>query len=103
MSNWVKFSDRLPTEADADIDGNVMVLRPDNSWCIKKCYGTAGSIMSNLWVIECGDLHLLWLESVPKRPKPRTLEDVVREYVDTGKPQRVLDLLKEMKEFIGVE
>jgi len=92
MCNWVRFSDRLPTEADADIGGNVIVLHPDNSWYIKKCYGTEES---NFWKRN----DLFWLANVPRRPKPRTLEDVVRDYLTTTFDRRS-ELEKEMKEIL---
>ena len=92
MSKWVKFSDRLPTEADADLNKKVIVKKAGGSWYI--------AYLSEVCRCTYHYADHFWLANVPK---PRTLEDVVREYVDTGKPQRVLDLLKEMKEFIGVE
>ena len=87
MSNWVKFSDRLPTEADAGPEGEVFVQH------------SGGMFTADIY---CSDLFedCYWLANVPPLPKPRTLEDVVQQYLDTSQPQPRVDLLNEMKEII---
>ena len=98
MSNWVKFSDRLPSGADANSEGELFMQHEDGTRSITCTEFTEEE------PDQCVEDYAgwFWLENVPPLSKPRTLEDVVREYVDTSKPQRVLDLFKEMKEFIGV-
>ena len=72
MSNWVKFSERLPTEADANQYGWVIVLRRDDEYA----YSSTDAMKNPDRYTE-----FCWLEGVPSLPKPRTLEDVVRDYL----------------------
>ena len=76
MSNWIKFSDRMPTEADADTGGYLIVLYPDDSVRGLKCFGTEKYQHRHgvYWLAKRGDLF--WLANVPRRPKPRTMEDL---------------------------
>ena len=74
MANWVKFSDRLPTEDDLDYNGKLMFA------------DKYGFTSYTRW--DCGDDSIVehymayrWLENIPPLPKPRTLEDVVKEYL----------------------
>jgi len=94
MSNWVSFSERLPTMADADCDGKVVILYN------KKRFGHVFLEMEA--EIHCGDFDdCHWLENVPKFT--RTLEDVAREYLDTRKIPPRLELAKEMREILERE
>lgn len=43
--------------------------------------------------------RMVWLENTPDTPKPRTLEDVVRDYLTTTFDRRP-ELEKEMKEIL---
>ncbi len=71
MARWVKFSERLPTESDADRDNHVITF-----------FETEG--------LSTRDIHFLdfenregwyWLENVPALPtKPKTIEDVARNF-----------------------
>ncbi len=92
MCNWVKFSDRLPTKSDANFDNEVFIQCQD---------GTRSTAC--LDHIDEGQ-HLpypdwFWLENTPDTPKPRTLEDVVRDYLTTTFDRRS-ELEKEMKEIL---
>ncbi len=96
MSNWVKFSDRLPTESDLNSEGEVFIVYEDGTQSIanwdyiqedlSQCYG---------W---------FWLAGVPKPPKPRTLEDVIGEMlryierVGVSGSDWCNDLVNEMRE-----
>lgn len=107
MSKWVKFSDRHPTVANADSYGSVVILRDGNQ------FGHVYLEMNEV-EIKCGDYDdYHWLENVP--PFPRTLEDVVRDYLTTtgdmntvfgpagnikALTERVLELQKEMREIL---
>ena len=95
MSNWIKFSDRMPTEADADTGKKVIGKGMGGDWYV--------TYLADVYRYpDCCADHF-WLENVPPLPTPRTLEDVVRQYVDTSKPQPRVDLLNEMKEILGVK
>ncbi len=100
MSNWVRFSDRHPTMADADCDGKVVILHNN------KQFGHVFLEMKEA-EIKCGDFDdCHWLENLP--PFPRTLEDVARDMVDRvingvpiTKPYAVPSaLIEEMKEIL---
>lgn len=75
MSKWIKFTDRLPTEADANIKGQVLILYPDGGMA------SVDRLMQRNRMNK--ENNCCWLEDVPEPPKPRTLEDVVREYIET--------------------
>lgn len=66
MSEWV--TGRKPSPADADTDGNVLTA------AVGMCYWAN---IADGW---------LWMPSppMPEPPKPRTLEEVVREYLGAG-------------------
>lgn len=95
MSNWVKFSDRIPSEDDANADGVVFIQH-------------GGGVKSVAYVdnAEHYEDGWFWLEGVPPVPKPRTLEEVVREllrYIERGgvsSSDWCNDLIKEMKEIL---
>ena len=107
MARWVKCSDRLPTKSDADSDGNVFVMYPDDSWCLVKCYNpvTPGKRRTTRLHLHrlANRNDLFWLENVPQ---PRTLEDVVREFFRCSERGGVSgsdwcnDLIKEMREIL---
>ena len=75
MSNWVRFSDRMPTEADAGPEGEVFVQHSGGMM------GTA-----DIYWASDHDHHDtgFWLENVPPLPTPRTIKDVVLEYIDAA-------------------
>ena len=86
MSNWI--TGRRPTSDEANEYGEVLTHEVGSTYW---------GCVSSLW-------H--WMECPPlpeAEPTPRTLEDVVRQYVDTSKPQPRVDLLNEMKEILGVK
>jgi len=99
MSNWVKFSDRLPTEGDANINGDVIVHYADGAYAFV-----------NIWNLDAphnavsSESH--WLDNVPPVPKPRTLEDVARDMIGCDgipitKPYVVHSaLIEEMKDIL---
>ncbi len=97
MSNWVKFSDRHPTVANADSYGSVVILRDGNQ------FGHVYLEM-NEDEIKCGDYDdCHWLENVP--PFPRTLEDVAEDLATALECLRhddiPTDLIKEVREILG--
>ena len=98
MSKWVKFSDRLPTKADADKEGEVFVEHSGGCRSKVSIHWASGN--------PCHWVDWFWLENVPEIPKPRTLEDVTRELLDSGmggNSVHWLVLFEEMKEILGRE
>lgn len=92
MANWVKFSDRLPTEDDLDAFGGLVVSDDE---------GNRDYVYWYRFQPEFPMKACYWLENIPPVPKPRTLEDVVREYVyHAGNTIRRLELQDEMKEIL---
>ncbi len=96
MSNWVRFSDRRPTIADADCDGKVVILYNNKRF---------GHIFLEMKEdeIKCGDFdYCHWLENVPQFP--RTLEEVATELCRTGfdcdQRPGVRGLINEMREIL---
>ncbi len=101
MAKWIKFSDRTPTEADTDTKGNLMVR------CDKHGYWYMRHIKVIKQNLSFYDKRgLSWLEGIPPLPKPRTLEDVVREYLGGSDEECLLyrednrRLRKEMREIL---
>ena len=97
MAKWIKFSDRMPTEADAGLDGEVFVQHE------------GGKFTADIfWVRNNPDHYEVhyWLENVPALPKPRTLEDVVgdlRRYFERGGvvgSKWCDDIVNEMREIL---
>ena len=95
MANWVKFSDRFPTEVDADEDGRVVIS-----------YGKVKSTayLENLIEVMNAESELPnqlhWLEGVPPTPEFWTLDEVVNEYLDTIEPYLEPALLQEMRDIL---
>lgn len=99
MSNWVKFSDRHPTVANADSYGSVVILRDGNEFVLADLKMTHRGILK-----KCGDYDdCHWLENVP--PFPRTLEDVAEDLATALECLRhddiPTDLIKEVREILG--
>lgn len=91
MSNWVKFSDRMPTEFDANFSKEVIAMSDNGTW---HTVMLPHALHNPSWYE-----HHFWLENVPK--PPRTLDDVVRDYLSaTGDISSRVKLQKEMKSFI---
>tara|TARA_R110002020_G_scaffold419585_1_gene628753 strand:+ start:172 stop:462 length:291 start_codon:yes stop_codon:yes gene_type:complete len=90
MARWIKFSDRMPTEADADPDKKVIGKGAGGNWCV--------TYLADVCIFPDQYADHFWLASVPQ---PRTLEDVVREYLAaSGDVGRRLELQKEMREIL---
>ncbi len=68
MANWVRFSDRLPTEDDMNYEGEVVIQHEDG-------------MLSTAWPLLHNYKTSFWLENIPELPKPRTLEDVAKALV----------------------
>ena len=102
MSNWIKFSDRMPTEADADTGKKVIGKGMGGDWYV--------TYLADVYRYpDCCADHF-WLENVPPLPKPRTLEDAVRDLlryaekrwrtVPVSLPVYCAVLFEEMKEIL---
>lgn len=97
MANWVKFSERMPTKNDLDIHGGLFLCGPDG----KGEYMTFGPFSHAFRAIYERYEGYYWLEHTRPAPKPRTLEDVVKEYLyHAGNTIRRLELQDEMKEIL---
>ena len=95
MSNWVRFTDRLPAETDCDGAGYLFVMDENGDW-------ETTTIIHTTMHPEAYKEYF-WLENVPELPKPRTLEDVARELHDNFLDLSLDDIQKlavEMKEIL---
>ncbi len=97
MANWVKFSERLPKEKDCDGAGALFVMDE---------HGDRDTISISYTELNAELFEdQFWLENVPDMPEPRTLEDVVEEYLsinvrDVGDRRHRMNLEKEMREIL---
>ena len=94
MANWVRFSERIPMGSDLDFQGMVFIQDEDGK------LATAWVPDDASWVRDRYK-DCCWLENLPPLPKPRTLEDVVKEYLycAVGGIRR-LELKEEMQEIL---
>lgn len=78
MANWVRFSERMPTEGDLDNGGQVVIQGEDGTlataWIPHHRRRDASGPPDHYK--DC-----CWLESLPPLPEPRTLEDVARDMI----------------------
>lgn len=98
MANWIKFSDRMPTEDDLDIHGGLFLCDPSG----KGEYMKFGPFSHAFRAIYERYEGYYWLENnAPPVPKPRTLEDVVKEYLyNAGNTIQRLVLQDEMQDIL---
>ena len=100
MARWVKFSDRLPTEADADSEGELFMQHEDGTRSITCMEFTEEE------PDQCVEDYAgwFWLENVPE---PRTLDDTIRELLryigrtHVSLPDYCDDLLNEIRGYLG--
>ena len=103
MAKWVKFTERMPTEGDLDNGGQVVIRNKNGTlataWIPHHRRRDASGPPDHYK--DC-----FWLENLPRAPKPRTLEDVVWEFLSltvSNRPanfDRKLDLQGEMREIL---
>lgn len=98
MAKWIKFSDRLPTEADSQ-KGEVIV-QYNNGVC---CTPMLTSVLQNPSFYA----DHFWLENTPELPKTRTIEDVAKDLLKLSQSRIITgdfeDLMGEMREILERE